>query len=61
MSKVQAISGATSEDMKKLENMAKDMGATTKFSARDAADALSYMGMAGWKTEDMMNGLPGNT
>lgn len=59
MSKVQAISGATSEDMKKLENMAKDMGATTKFSARDAADALSYMGMAGWKTEDMMNGLPG--
>lgn len=59
MSKVQAISGATSEDMKKLEDMAKDMGATTKFSARDAADALSYMGMAGWKTEDMMNGLPG--
>lgn len=59
MSKVQAISGATGEDMKKLENMAKEMGATTMFSARDAADALSYMGMAGWKTEDMMAGLPG--
>ncbi|MGX4600241.1 phage tail tape measure protein [Faecalimicrobium sp. JNUCC 81] len=59
MSKVQAISGATGEDMKKLENMAKDLGASTKFSARDAADALSYMGMAGWKTEDMMSGLPG--
>lgn len=59
MSKVQAISGATGSDMKKLENMAKEMGATTKFSARDAADALSYMGMAGWKTEDMMAGLPG--
>lgn len=59
MSKVQAISGATGDDMQKLEGMAKQLGATTKFSASDAADALSYMGMAGWKTEDMMAGLPG--
>ncbi len=47
MSKVQAISGATSEDMKKLEDMAKDMGATTKFSARDAADALRWEWLVG--------------
>lgn len=59
MSKVQAISGSTKEDMAKLEDMAKKMGAATKFSAREAADALSYMGMAGWKTQDMLDGLPG--
>lgn len=45
MSKVQAISGATSGDMVKLEAKAKEMGATTKFSATDSADALSYMAM----------------
>ncbi|CEH34712.1 phage tail tape measure protein [Romboutsia lituseburensis] len=44
MSKVQAISGATGSDMQKLEGMAKNLGATTKFSASEAADALSYMG-----------------
>lgn len=59
MSKVQAVSGASGQDMQKLEKLARDMGATTKFSASDAADALNYMGMAGWKTQDMMNGLPG--
>lgn len=59
MSRVQAVSGASGQDMQKLEKLAREMGATTKFSASDAADALNYMGMAGWKTQDMMNGLPG--
>lgn len=59
MSKVQAISGASTEDMKRLSDMAKHMGATTKFSASESAEALSYMGMAGWKTDQMIAGLPG--
>lgn len=59
MNKVSAISGATGKDLDKLSNLAKDMGAKTKFSASESAEALSYMGMAGWKTQDMLNGLPG--
>ena len=59
MSKVQAISGASTADMKRLSDMAKHMGATTKFSASESAEALSYMGMAGWKTDQMIAGLPG--
>ena len=59
MSKVQAISGATAEDMEKLTAKARDMGATTKFSATESAQALTYMAMAGWKTEDMLSGIEG--
>lgn len=59
MSEVSAISGATGDDFKKLENLAKKMGETTKFSASEAAEALTYMAMAGWKTDDMLNGLEG--
>lgn len=59
MSEVAAISGATGEDFLALENKAKEMGKTTKFSASEAADGLKYMAMAGWKTEDMLNGLEG--
>ncbi|MEJ8785391.1 phage tail tape measure protein [Peptoniphilus sp. HCN-40583] len=59
MSKVQAISGASAADMQRLSDMAKHMGATTKFSASESAEALSYMGMAGWKTDQMIAGLPG--
>ena len=59
MSKVQAISGASAADMDRLSAMAKKMGATTKFSASQSAEALSYMGMAGWKTDQMIAGLPG--
>ena len=58
MSKVKAISGATGGDFKKLEDIAKKMGATTKFTAIDSAEALKYMGMAGWKTDQMIAGLP---
>lgn len=59
MSKVSAISGATGEELQALTNKAKEMGAKTKFSATESADALSYMAMAGWKTEDMLGGLEG--
>ncbi len=59
MSEVGAISGATGDDLVLLENKAKQMGETTKFSASESAEALKYMAMAGWKTEDMLNGLDG--
>ena len=59
MSKVAAVSGAAGEDFDKLREKAREMGATTKFTASDAADAMNYMAMAGWKTEDMLNGVSG--
>lgn len=59
MSKVQAISGATAEEYEKLREKAKEMGSETKFTASQTADAFSYMAMAGWKTEDMLNGIDG--
>ena len=59
MSKVQAISGATGEEIDKLTEKAKEMGAKTKFSASESAEAFQYMAMAGWKTEDMLNGIEG--
>lgn len=59
MSEVGAISGATGEDLADLRNKAEEMGKTTKFSASESAEALKYMAMAGWKTEDMLNGLEG--
>ncbi len=59
MSKVAAISGATGSDLASLEAKAREMGATTQFSASEAADALSYMAMAGWKTNDMLAGIGG--
>lgn len=59
MSKVQAISGATGDELAQLETKAKEMGATTKFSATESAKALQYMAMAGWKTQQMVDGLPG--
>ena len=59
MSTVQAISQASGADMEKLNALAKNMGETTQFSAQEAGQALEYMAMAGWKTQDMMQGLPG--
>ena len=59
MSKVQAISGATADEMVTLEDKARKMGETTKFTATEAGDAFGYMAMAGWKTEDMLNGIDG--
>ena len=59
MSKVAAISGATGDEFNALRNEAQKMGATTKFSATESAEALTYMAMAGWDTGDMLNGLEG--
>ena len=59
MSEVQAISGASGKDLEKLSAKAKQMGATTKFSATESATALKYMAMAGWKTNQMVSGLSG--
>ena len=59
MSKVKAVSGATSAEMEKLRAKAKEMGAQTKFSATESAEAFNYMAMAGWKTEDMLDGIEG--
>ena len=59
MSQVAAVSGATGKDFDALRNKAREMGAKTKFSATEAAEAMNYMAMAGWKTEDMLDGLEG--
>ena len=59
MSQVAAVSGATGDDFDKLREKAREMGAKTKFSASEAADAMNYMAMAGWKTEDMLSGIEG--
>lgn len=59
MAQVQAISGASGEELEALTEKAKEMGAKTKFSATESAEAFNYMAMAGWKTEDMLNGIEG--
>lgn len=59
MSTVEAISGASAADMAKLAAMAKKMGIETQFSATEAGKAMEYMAMAGWKTNQMIGGLPG--
>ena len=59
MSTVASISGATGEELERLSAKASEMGATTSFSATESAKALEYMAMAGWKTQDMENGLQG--
>ena len=59
MSSVKAISGATGDDFQKLKEKAEYMGATTKFTATESANAMYYMALAGWKTQDMLDGLEG--
>ena len=59
MSKVKALSGATGSDLKLLEDTAKQMGASTVYSASEAADALGYMALAGWDAQQSAAGLPG--
>lgn len=59
MSNVKAISSATGEEFEKLNAKAKEEGATTAFTATQSAEAFGYMAMAGWKTEDMLNGIDG--
>ncbi|MGX8795435.1 phage tail tape measure protein [Fusibacter sp. JL298sf-3] len=59
MSEVSAVSGATGEDFKRLESVAKELGSSTKYSASEAAEGLNYMALAGWDTNQMVSGLPG--
>lgn len=59
MSKVKAISGATTSEMERLTAKAKEMGETTKFTATEAGDAFTYMAMAGWDSQQMLNGIEG--
>lgn len=58
MSNVQAISGATADEMDVLKATAREMGATTRYSASEAADGLGYMALAGWDVEQMTSALP---
>ncbi len=59
MSKVAAVSGVAGDELDALRDKAREMGAKTKFSASEAADAMNYMAMAGWKTGDMLEGIEG--
>ena len=59
MSKVAAVSGAAGSDLESLRDKAREMGEKTKFSASEAAEAMNYMAMAGWKAEDMLSGIEG--
>ena len=59
MSQVKAISGAEGDDFQLLIEKAKEMGATTKYTAQESAEAFNYMAMAGWDTKDMLDGIEG--
>ena len=59
MSKVQAISGATGEDFNNLREQARELGATTRFSATEAASGMEYLAMAGFETNEIMSAMPG--
>lgn len=59
MSEVKAISGATQAEFTQLMAKAKEMGASTKFTAQESGEAFNYMAMAGWKTKDMLSGIEG--
>ena len=59
MSRVQAIAGTSLADTERLSQQALDLARSTKFTASEAGAALEYMGMAGWKSDQMMAGLPG--
>ena len=58
ISKVGAISGATAEELKQLEDAARLYGSTTMFSAKESADALQYMALAGWNAQQAIDALP---
>lgn len=58
MSKVSALTGASEKEMSKLEDTARDLGKTTAFSAKEAADGMSFLGMAGFKTNEIVSAMP---
>lgn len=59
MSNVKALTQATNEDFSKLRQQALDLGATTKFTAAQAAEGMQYLGMAGWETSEILAAMPG--
>ena len=59
MSNVEALSGASTQQMALLTAQAKELGATTKFTANESGEAMGYMGMAGWNAQQMLSGMPG--
>lgn len=59
MSAVEALSGASADELGELSALAKDLGATTKFTATEAAEAMTYMAMAGWDANEMLAGMDG--
>lgn len=59
MSTVEALSGANANDMAALSEQAKELGATTKYTATEAAQAMTFMGMAGWNAQQMISGMDG--
>lgn len=58
MKNTQAVSGATGKEMEALTAKARQLGRETSFTAKDAGDAMYYMGMAGWKSEQMIKAIP---
>lgn len=59
MSNVEALSGATADEMVLLSEKAKELGADTKYTAQESADAMGYMAMAGWNAQEMLAGMDG--
>ena len=59
MSSVAALSGASAQEMAQLTAQARELGAATRFTAQESAEAMGYMGMAGWNAQQMIAGMPG--
>ncbi|MDT2306344.1 phage tail tape measure protein [Paenibacillus larvae] len=59
MSTVKANTGATGKDFDDLQETAKELGATTVFSASEAAEGMKYLGLAGWNAQDIISAMPG--
>jgi TP901 family phage tail tape measure protein len=59
MANVRSVSGATAGEMQQLTQAAKDLGASTSFSAKEVAEGMYYLGQAGWKTNDIIAAMPG--
>lgn len=59
LSEVQAISGATAEDLVKLETTARELGSSTKFSAKEVTEGFKYMSLAGWDVQQSLDGIDG--
>lgn len=59
LSEVQALSGATGEELAQLEDQARELGSTTKFSAKEVTDGFKYMALAGWDVQQSLDGIDG--